>query len=279
MRIASPTLALLASLACTSEQAPAPKPAPPAKVDSPKVSVNEKAPPTPTPEGPEYYIGVASQSGVPHCPEGGERQWLGLAPTIGFIGIAGPGSELVPSLLGRPVLVRGSSGPAPAPRPSTVVPTPCPPMQMRSDWVETPRGIVVDDGDRPSIDFFQTTSLRPLDELVVRREGSEIVVELRNPLPFAIRELGLGMRYEGCQGKPGSRSIERDAAPLGVGETRIERFPIFAEQLDEGADAGDRKHHAADSLELFGDLSGEAKVFLDLDVALAAMGAEVECPE
>jgi hypothetical protein len=267
MRAATVSLVLFASLACAcvpkDERAEKPVGEQPKPATAP---IESEVTPVASSEGPEYYIGVARQTGVRHCPKG-EEEWLNLSPTIGFIGVGGPGSEVIETLLDRPVLARGSAGPKPEARPLAIEPAPCVPMQMRDDWVVTPGGIVVDDGGRPNIEYFHTTSVRALDELVVRREGDEIVVELRNPLPFAIETIGLGVRYEGCYGKPGSQRIDRDAAPLGIGETRTERFPVLAD---------DRRHRAY-SVALFGDLSGEAIVHHDLDVKLAALGVTVDC--
>jgi hypothetical protein len=276
MRFASPSLLLASALACActpkDEVAGAPE-----KTEPATAPVEPEPTPVATADGPEYFIGVAGQTGIPHCPDG-KQEWLGISPTIGFIGVGGPGSENLEKLIDRPVLARGSAGSRPGPRPSATEPIPCMVMQMRSDWVLTPRGIVVDDGNGPNIEYFNTTSVRALDELTIRREGSEIVVELRNPLPFAIAELGMAMHYEGCYGKPGSRTIQRSPDPLAAGETRTNRFPLFAEQEDDGAHGAGREH-AAHSLALTGNLSGEATVHLDLDVKLATMGAAVECPD
>jgi hypothetical protein len=281
MRAASLPLVLLGSLACACVSTDE-------RIDDPAAKQPE-APPATAPverevnpvmqaDGPEYYIGVAGQTGIRHCPNGND-EWLNLSPTIGFVGVGGPGSENIEKLLDRPVLARGSAGAAPESEAPKVELKPCPPMQMRDDWVVTPRGIVVDDGNRPAIEYFHTTSVRPLDELSIRREGDEIVVELRNPLPFAIAQIGLSLRYEGCYGKPGSQTIRRDVGPLAVGEVRTERFPIFAEKLDDGQKGGKQRRHRAHSLALIGELSGEATVHLDLDVTLAAMGVTVDCPE
>lgn len=275
MRAAS--LFVLLACACVPQDELADKPVDDTTMPA-TTPVERETTPVATIDGPEYFIGVASQTGIQHCPNG-KQEWLDLSPAIGFVGVGGPGSENIEKLLDHPVLARGNAGPRPPSRPLATPPAPCVPMQMRSDWVLTPRGIVVDNGSGAAIEYFHTTSVRALDELTVRREGNEIIVDLRNPLPFAIEEVGVAVHYEGCYGKPGSRTIRHSPAPLALGETQTDRFPIFAEQDDDGANAGSRREHAAHSIELTGKLSAETTVHLDLDVKLAAMGVAVECPD
>jgi hypothetical protein len=155
----------------------------------PAVPVSE-----PEPEGEEYFFAVLGQSGVEHCPDGThETTWLNVKPTLGFVSADGTAQE---NLFDQPVLARGTS--TDAPKRAPIDAQPCPPMQMRSDWVNTPRGIRVQRTPTPNIEHFHMTSVRRLDELAVSRDGEEMVVSFRNPLPFLLVDVRLVVHYEGC---------------------------------------------------------------------------------
>jgi hypothetical protein len=156
-------------------------------------------------------------------------------------------------------------------------------MQMRSDWVTTPRGTRVQRTHAP-IAHFQATSVRRLDELTVAREGDEIVVSFTNPLPFALAQVQLELHYEGCYGKPGSTSRASKAHTLEPGQTLTDRFGVFVEQAHAGPRKGgpSARQHLANALVLrLGeqDVPGDAAVHADLSVELGDLGIDLECPE
>jgi hypothetical protein len=250
VRRLSHSIPLLASLlfACMATE-----PADTPELASPSVAAVEAEPaPVPEAEGDEYFLAVLGQSGVEHCPGGGERTWLNVQPTLGFVaagGAATDATEKIDALLDQPVLARGTSMAAPQRAPSPIEVRPCPPMQMRSDWVNTPRGIRVQRGPTPSIEHFHVTSIRRLDELAVTREGEELVVTLGNPLPFALVDVRLVMHYEGCYGKPGSTSIAGEPIELAPGAKVTQRFAMIADHEPTGPRKGSpnaREHRAAD---------------------------------
>jgi hypothetical protein len=268
---------LLASLliACmSSEPAEAPESA------SPTAAVESQPAPVPQVEGDEYFFAVLGQSGLEHCPRENPRAtWLDVQPTLGFVSAGGPATEDLESLMDLPVLARGTSMAAPERAPIDV--QPCPPMQMRSDWVNTPRGIRVQRASSPSIEHFQVTSVRRLDELAVVREGEELVVSFQNPLPFALVDVRLVMHYEGCYGKPGTASITGDPIELAPGAAISQRFPMVKDHEPTGPRKGSpnaREHRAADLVLVLGEQREGATVHADLSVSLQALGIAFDCP-
>jgi hypothetical protein len=177
------------------------------------------------------------------------------------------------ALMDLPVLARGSAGPAPARPPLSVEPAPCPVMQMRSDWVNTPRGMRVRRTAGSKAGHFHLTSARRLDELQVVANGDRVTASFENPLPFALTGVRLRMHYEGCYGKPGTTHVESESITLAPGERIEHEFPAMR-TLDP-----DRVHRATAVVLEIGGSEGppEAKVWADLDVSLYRLGVELDC--
>jgi hypothetical protein len=280
MRRLSRSTLLLASLllACMStEPAEAPASA------SPTVAAVEAEPsPVPEAEGDEYFFAVLGQSGVEHCPpDNPKATWVNVQPTLGFVEAGGPATETIEPLMDLPVLARGTSMAAPQRAPQSIEVRPCPPMQMRSDWVNTPRGIRVQRTSSPSIEHFHVTSVRRLDELAVVREGDELVVSFRNPLPFALVDVRFVMHYEGCYGKPGTASITGDPIELAPGAEVTQRFPMIKDHEPTGPRKGTpnaREHRAANLVLVLGEQPEGVTVHTDLAVSLQNLGIAFDCP-
>jgi hypothetical protein len=280
MRRTSRSTLLLASLsfACMASE-----PADPPESASPSIAVEAEPHPAPQAEGDEYFFAVLGQSGVEHCPRGQASTWLDVQPTLGFVpagGAAMENQDLGP-LMDQPVLARGTSMAAPPRAPSEIEVQPCPPMQMRSDWVNTPRGIRVRRAATPKIEHFHVTSVRRLDELAVTRDGQELVVSFRNPLPFALVDVRLVMHYEGCYGKPGSTSRTTEPIELAPGAEVTHRFPLTVDHEPTGPRKGSpnaREHRAADLVLELGEPREGATVHADLSVSLRDLGLEFGCP-
>ncbi len=279
----SPALVLALGLACMPKDDAAEQPDGPAPGTASKPAPVEAEP---NPIGPnpgnEWFLGFVSQTGVEHCASEFEPTWLAVQSTLGFISTSG---QSLDAWMAKPVLATGQAIPAPklelAPE---TTPKPCPIMQMRSDWVNTPQGLRIDHQGHPAIEHFFVSSAEPLTQLVVTREGDELVVEFTNPLPFELAEFAMTIHYEGCYGKPGSTQQSRAAKPLAVGERRTERFPMLAEQTS--AEIGERKGgpaahvHLAKSLELSAKPGpGAPTLHVDLDAPFAAFGVSLECPD
>jgi len=285
MRTALVLAPLLLVTACASHDpppaGPAQPPAQPGAAPDPLAAViaDGKAPwlwrgDEGDPASPSYLQGVVGQRGISHCPEGTyDRQWLALRPTIGRVGVSGPEDSVLDPVMDTPVLAIGKPGMTPEQRPLSVTPEMCPPMQMRSDWTETPRGMRITREPRPSISHFELSAVRPLHELQAHPEGDHIVVTLLNPIPVALRDVELHVHYEGCFGKPGSTIETTEIGELAVGALASARVPRHVTK--SGARPG-RESFRAFSVQLVAE--GD-RVFVDLDVGLGALGVESECPD
>lgn len=270
-------------LACTASEESTEQPkAGPSRASAPLPAPIEAEP---TPVEPaserELFLAYVGQTGIEHCPDGHTFEWLDVRTTLGFVPTRGRSLE---PWLGKVVLAKGESSsrtPAPAELPT---PAPCPIMQMRSDWRNTPAGMRNDRGEHPEIEEFVVASVEALP-LAARREGDELVVTFTNPLPFALAELRVIGHYEGCYGKPGTKQVGGAAAPLARGAVHVERLPIVAEDHGEGP-ARERKGgpearvHLLDSIQLVATpAAGAAPLHVDLDAPLAAFGLALACPE
>jgi hypothetical protein len=258
-------------LACVSAEPASTEPDDPPPIVQLESEPQTEESPVSTTDGPEYFFAVASQVGVQHCPNG-NFEWIGIQPTLGWVTTSGPPEAELEALMDLPVLARGSVGPRPERPPLQIDPTPCPEMQMRSDWVNTPRGTRARRTVRPNVEHFHMTSVRRLDELKVVANGDRVTASFENPLPFALTGVRLRMHYEGCYGKPGTTNKESESVTLQPGEKLEYEFPALDVREQK------RVHRAAAIvLEIGGssDDSGappEAKVWVDLDVSLYKLG-------
>ncbi|NVB41116.1 hypothetical protein G6O69_24970 [Pseudenhygromyxa sp. WMMC2535] len=284
--------ALLISMACactggeTSElSSPDPSSPDPSSLEQPKDS-QTKPQADAQDTAADYFLAVVGQTGV--CIEGSEDRWTALRPTLGWTPTDELEGDPLAALLDRPVLARGSADALvpqelpPADGPERI----CQNMQMRSDWVAGPRGFLVDHGTRLDLEHFSVASVRPLDELSIRREGQELVVEFENPLPFALEDLGMRVHYEGCYGKPGSTSLDTEVlARLEPGARVERRFPVLAEQDHPGprkAGPSARQHLASALVIAVGgaETPAGAQLHVDLDLPLRSVdGLALACPE
>jgi hypothetical protein len=249
-------VAVLGCGACTPATAPASTPSVPSSpVD------------TAAPRG-AWHVGVLGQRGTPAC-DGDEQRWVDVEPRIGGTPIAPLSIEEL-AWLDHPVVAHGRSATAPERGESVAVVAPCPTPQARSDWEFTPRGLrILRDGGRTHA-YFVRDAMRPLAELTVSTREPELIVDLRNPVPVELVDVVLRIHYEGCRGKPGTRTREHEVGALGVGAGVQAAFPRRIDD-DDG-----RGVHRAHSVQIVA--SGDAVTF-DLDVPLAVLGAAVACPD
>ncbi|MCA9681043.1 MAG: hypothetical protein KC457_02535 [Myxococcales bacterium] len=285
MRVAHSWILTLVLVACSGEPEPDTiQPGRTGAADAGPAPVEREGEPVARSEGESYFLAVPWQTGVQHCPDGNSQTWLNLRPTLGWVTTSGVDEAVLEPLMGKPVLARGRAASAPPSAPTPTGGQPCPMMQMRSDWVQTPRGIRIDRGHRVDIEHFEATSVRPLDELTVTLEEDRLLATLQNPLPFALTDLTLRMHYEGCYGKPGSTSIAAETvARLEPGQSLSHSFPVIAEHDEPGPrKGGSTRSHLASAivLEVGGAESPEgAEVYVDLDVGLRNLGLRLECPD
>ncbi|MEX1366503.1 MAG: hypothetical protein AB1Z98_25490 [Nannocystaceae bacterium] len=221
-----------------------------------------------------YLLGVGGQSGLAHCPDGGyESQWLDVQPTIGRVRVSGPPQGALDPLLDQPVLAIGRPSPAPSQPQLTVQPRPCMPMQMRSDWRSTPRGILIERSPVPTVEHFSVDAARPLHELRARLDGDSVLVELTNPVPRELEDVELRVHYEGCFGKPGSMVRTESVGGLGVGAKASARMPVLEGRPGEPEG---RARFAAYSVHV---VATGTDVVIDLDARLSSLGVHAGCPE
>jgi hypothetical protein len=272
---------VLVPAACTSTEAVTSKgdaPAEgPAASDPGAIVEAEPGEPAGDQDGPRYLIGAVEETGIHHCPPPKhDIEWIELRPQLGFTSIWNTNEEQIASLLGKPAIATGREAAAPQ-RPALDVPlTPCPEMQMRSDWRMGPHGMRVRHGNGSGITSFKVQMLRELTELRARVEGDQVIIEFENPVPSKLEDVKLVLHYEGCYGKPGSRNETFDAGDLDRGATASHGFPTFGEKVEDAPNVRGRKgRHAAHSLRITAT-SDEAA--FDFDVKLRNLGAQVDCP-
>ena len=235
--------------------------------------------------GPDYYLASVGQTGIEHCPDGSTFEWLAVRPTLGWTSTSGPAEADLDPLMGKPVVARGAVTPAPERPPLPVEPKMCPQMQMRSDWVSTPRGIKVRRTEPLGLGHFRVDEVRRLDEITVAPDpddAEQLRVRFANPLPFALTGVRLRLHYEGCYGKPGSTRRESEAVDLAPGEALEHAFPRIDLVDHPGPRKGgsSREHvPAAVVIEIAGsEAPAGSKLWAELEVSLAELGVKFECP-
>ncbi len=256
-------------------RATAPAPTTAAPTDEPKADeppspdAPDAAPPTARP-GEITLIGVVGQHGFESCTPTGERTWLHVTPTIGAVRVGGVPQQEAARWMGQPVVAFGRVATAPAV--AALELTPCPPMQMRSDWVSTPQGIRIQRGSSPDFSYFEVRQLRALTELTARRDGDEVVVTWTNPLGDAATDLQLTLHYEGCYGKPGTDARDERWPRIDVGQAVTARWPS---STDAPTTRRGTPLHVARSVSVTASVEG---VVFDLDVPLRVLGVSLDCP-
>lgn len=228
--------------------------------------------------GRALLVGVLEQGGSQVCDVGAERvepRWVDLHPTVGFVPLIGRGAVLAAAerLRGRVVVARGEVARG---RPDALPPGTerCElPMQMRSDWVQTPAGARPRRGAAP-IPALRASGVEPFEGLTATLRGDAgaadaLEVRLDNRLgrplvgPVIVR-----VHYEGCHGKPGTFAVERRFdAGLAPGGRLTATVPATEERSGRGK-------HAATSVEV---VASGRDVWFDMDVALSRLGVDVTC--
>jgi hypothetical protein len=219
------------------------------------------------------------------CRSRGEQVWINEHFEIGFVPVIVPEAQraAVESLVGTPVVARGRVADA-APVGREAPPadaTECPGQQWRSDWVRGPDGVRSRRSDGPGIAAFEVDRVEPFAGLTAARNGETIDVELVNPLTRSLAgPVELVAHYEGCYGKPGTRThTGRADGGLAPRETIALAAPVTMTDPDD-ASLGRRRGrgtHRADSIEVRATGDG---IYFDLDVPLSALGdIAVECPK
>jgi hypothetical protein len=254
--------ALLAFLQCT---ATTPGPERPPSSDEASPPAGDAA------GGNEFLVGVLGETGSVDCPDGMTQRWSNVRPVIGWT----PVTMVQPppiELFDRPVLARGEPTSDEHRALEIADAKECPIAQMRSDMVETPRGMRLRREPATSMPHFRVDELRPLAELEVEEIDGKLAVEFRNPLPVELRGVTLVMHYEGCHGKPGTAQETSAFGALAVGAGMRASFPLL---VDAERGPGRLEPHRASSLQI---LANGERAHFDLDVRLSSAGATTRCP-
>jgi len=253
-------VAILFASACT------PTTAPPQTTDTATTKPEPTDSVAAVPEGGDWYVGVLGQRGTPDCPRG-EQTWIDVEPTLGSTPTQ-PLADAESKWLDQPVVAHGLAGEPPTPRTRSTVTAECPTPQARSDWELTPRGTRVRRSGGKPAQFFVRDSLRPLAELTARQDGTQLVIDFRNPVPIALTDVAIVVHYEGCQGKPLTMLREHPVGALAVGagvQAKLDTLTV-----------GSRGPHLAYSVQI---VATGTDVYFDLDVPVRVLGVQLECPE
>lgn len=259
--------------ACAAPTSPAPRPEP-APAQAPTTtppSLEPAATPAREPAVETRVLGLVQRMGDRTCPGGQygdtfvNTHWaVGLVPLH-----ATPEMEQqLEALRGKPALIGGSPQDGPPASANATTPEPCPMMQMRSDWIETPDGIVKRRAT-PPLRGLAVASVRAWTGLSATIAGRHVSLHLKPELgDETLRDAELVVHYEGCYGKPGT---SQEAFP--VGELGPKAGAGAAAPLTTRKDNHD---YVATSVELRGRLEG---VHVALDVPLRALGVSpADCP-
>ena len=101
-------------------------------------------------------------------------------------------------------------------------------MQMRNDWVPGKHGMRLrrrNPAGAKSPPAFQASRAERFSGLTVTGHGDQITVTLKNPFEIPLPGTVITMHYEGCYGKPGAPSIDRQVGALQPGQRVSETFP------------------------------------------------------
>jgi hypothetical protein len=265
--------AVVAVVVCAcAPAAPAPTPAPaPAEAARSAPRPAEPAPAEPEPADQTRLLGELHRMGDRTCPGGqyGDA-FVNVHWAVGLVPLhTTPEQDLqLEALRGRPVLVTGAPADGPPASARAATPEPCPEAQMRSDWVDTPDGIVKRRRD-PPLRGLKLASARAWDGLAAAIAGRHVSLHLKPDLgEDTLRDAELVVHYEGCHGKPDTQRQE-----FQLGELGPKAGAGAAAELVKRVGA---REYVASSVELRGKLEG---LHVALDVPLAALGVPPpRCP-
>ena len=219
-------------------------------------------------------VGELSEAGAARCLAGGEVEWVGRHPVVGFTPLVpAAGVELAPHY-GQLVVVEGAVIPRGLPPAGPVRHEgPCLEVQRRSDWIDSPRGMRVQRaGMGPVAPAFAVTHVRAWSGLATRADGEVLEVALTNTFGEPLTGVTLRVHYEGCHGKPGTTTRALGGRTLAPGETLRFEAPLVARETDR---PDGREIFAASSVQV--EARG-ATVAFDLDRSLSRAGVAAPCP-
>lgn len=222
--------------------------------------------------GEAVLLGVIRRFGTEVCkgPDDDDPEWKDVHLRAGLVRLEGDTSDME-DLRGEPAILYGKVTSEGKPKLAREEGN-CMPIQRRSDWVSTPDGTVLQRDPAPGIATFRARSAKRFDGLRAKEDGSDLAIELSNPLEDPLSEASLVVHYEGCYGKPMTHDEKRELGTLAKGAKAGAKVPLLFIET-----RGDRAlTHRVDSIQVTGKADG---VYFDLDVRLEKLGAEQACPK
>jgi hypothetical protein len=222
--------------------------------------------------GDAVLLGVIRRFGTEVCKGRGsdETTWKDVHLRAGLVRIEGEAGGLA-ALRGEPAILFGKVTGEGKPKLAREEGD-CMPMQRRSDWVTTPDGTVLQRDPTPDIATFRVRSAKRFEGLRAKEDGSELAIELENPLDVSLLEATLVVHYEGCYGKPMTHEEKRELGTLAKGGRGAAKVPLVHAEKRGDRDLTHRPH----SIQVSGKADG---VYFDLDIRLDKLGAEQTCPK
>ena len=254
----------------------------PAPVDPPASPAREQAKVESEARSDSFVlVGMVHEGGSRSCDASGEESWRGRYWAIVFAPVVHDDAigRTLAQLEGRVVKATGSITTAPrtqhgdeTPPPTTPTIRICPEMQMRSDWELWPKGIRSRRGDEPEVGTVEVHTVTAIEPLRAKEQDDEVRFGVTNPFSAPLRDATLIAQYEGCYGKPGSTAQRRSLGTLEAG-AKLDDIPVPRIDLQDGARG---REHRLSSVRVRGTVEGGA---IDLDVPVATLGVNVECPD
>lgn len=224
--------------------------------------------------GDSWLVGVLTIQHIEQCNGGWDSEWVDPHHEVGFVRlIPGKGIDLK-AWEGKLVMVRGRSAPLPVVEVKNT--GECPARQARNDWVFAKNGVRLQRSwPRSPPAAFAVAEVKAFDGLTVRREGETLHLRFTNPFPgVTLDSVELQVHYEGCYGKPNTRTRHAKLGMIAPGAHVDVELPVLS--IDEDGHRG-RTVHRAWSVQAT-TLSEGYHFALDAPMRLFESGA-VDCPD
>ena len=224
-------------------------------------------------EGDTWLVGVLTLQHAERCTGTWDSEWVDPHFEVGFTRLVPVNGLDLGAWEGRLVRVRG----VPAPPPVVVVEHAgeCPGRQARDDWIFAKNGVRLRRTWPQALPpAFTALEVAPFDGLTVRRDGETLHLRFKNPFPdVTLDSVELMVHYEGCYGKPNTRTKHAKIGGIAPGAVVDVALPALA--IDEENHRG-RAVHRAWSVQVTA-MSAGILFATDAPLRLFESGA-VDCP-
>jgi len=224
--------------------------------------------------GDSWVVGVLTLQHAEQCTGSWDSEWVDPHHEVGFVRLVPVKGVDLKAWEGKLVMVRG----VPAPPPVVVVKHTgeCPGRQARNDWIFAKNGVRLQrTWPQPHPAAFTALEVKAFDGLTVRRDGETLHLRFTNPFEdITLDSVEVQIHYEGCYGKPGTRTRHAKLGMVAPGAYVDVEQPTIA--IDEDGPRG-RIVHKAWSVQAT-CLSEGYNFALDAPLRLFESGG-VDCPE